>query len=133
MVGLLRALESPARTHGIALSLVAPGMTETPLLETLPAISNKGFKGSLSVPELESLFDNLKGAGIPSQKPDVVGKAIKYLAERGIDASGVGLFVQGGEIINIEEELVRTMPEWLNERMSYLVNKQGPVWKEDTL
>lgn len=130
MVGLLRALESPARAHGIAISLVAPGMTETPLLGTLPAISKKG---SLSAPELESLFDTLKGAGIPSQKPDTVAEAIKYLAERGIEAAGMGLFVQGGEIINLEEELVRTTPEWLNERMSYLVNNQGAVWKEDTL
>lgn len=78
---------------------------------------------------LEELWAQLRAAGIPSQTPEVVAKAVCYLASRGQSATGVGLFVQGSEVIDIEGELARARPDWLSAKMSFMLQGEKPVWK----
>lgn len=124
-MGLVRALARPAVDDGIAISLVAPGMTETPLLAALPGKD----QSSTSKEELEVLWAELRSSGIPSQSPDIVAQAVCYLARCGRKAGGVGLFVQGSEVIDIERELITARPEWLSRKMTYLVGTEKPVWE----
>lgn len=130
LVGLMRALAPPALSSGVAISLVAPGMTKTPLLRTLPGIERDMNNQNVDEESLQSLFKSLQSAGIPSQTPDAVAQAIVYLIEKGKDAAGMGLFVQSDEVINLESELQGARPEWLVQRMQYLLSSEIPVWKK---
>jgi short-subunit dehydrogenase len=130
LVALMRTLTAPASANGIAISLVAPGMTETPLLGTLPDIREAMNGKAADEESLQALFANLRSIGIPSQEPDTVAQAILYLIEQGDGAAGLGLLVQGGEVIDLESELQRTRPEWLTQRMEYLLRSEAPVWKK---
>jgi hypothetical protein len=130
LVALMRTLTVPASASGIAISLVAPGMTETPLLGTLPDV-RQAMNGQAADEEgLQTLFANLRSNGIPSQRPDIVAQAILYLIEQGKGAAGLGLLVQGGEVIELESELQRSTPEWLAQKMQYLLHSEDPVWKK---
>jgi hypothetical protein len=105
-------------------------MTETPLLAVLPNIQQSDDTEPDPTEEtLQSLYAGLRDSGIPSQKPNTVALAIAYLVERGTQAAGKGLYVQGGEVIDLEDELARTRPEWLRQKMGYLLGSEGAIWK----
>ncbi|KIW30207.1 uncharacterized protein PV07_05966 [Cladophialophora immunda] len=125
MVGLLRALSPSASKLGVTMALVAPGMTETSLLASLPGVDVKADTND----DLEVLWKQMQDMGIPSQKPDVVADAICYLINQGAAAAGKGLFVQGGEVFDLEKELAVARPDWLSQRMGYMLTEKGAVWK----
>ncbi len=131
-MGLLRALAPPAAAHGVCLSLVAPGMTETPLLGSLPgvSISSSSLPRSQKTQALEQLWEQLKSSGIPSQKPEAVAQAVCYLFASGNTAVGKGLCVQGGDVIDLEAELATSRPEWVRKNLAYLLKGEGAVWNE---
>lgn len=107
------------------MSLVAPGMTETPLLGSLPGLS----VDTSSRTELQAIWGQIKSSGLPAQGPDVVARAVCYLIGQGIQAAGQGLFVQGGEVFDIEDGLAKARPAWLSQRMAYLLKGDGAVWE----
>lgn len=96
-------------------------MTETSILGSMPGQN----VDPASKEELQALWDQLRSAGVPAQGPRFVAQTVCYLIGRGIEASGQGLFVQGGEVFNIEEELAKSRPAWLSQKMAYVLGEGG--------
>jgi hypothetical protein len=105
-------------------------MTETAILGSLPGVSIT----SSSLPEdeklaaLEGLWEQLKSAGIPSQKPDAVAKAVCYLIASGKTAAGKGLCVHAGDVLDLEAEFAKSRPDWVKQNLGYLLKGDGAVW-----
>jgi hypothetical protein len=94
-------------------------MTETPFLGRLPGVVLSSDKQKSS----EQLWSQLRDSSIPAQKAEFVARAVCYLVDMGSRATGMGLYIQGGEVFDIEAELDRARPSWLSERMGYLLQR----------
>lgn len=125
LIGFFRVMAPAALQLGIGLSCICPGLTQTPmiatLLEAIPTTREARDE------RVKVFVDQLNAAGTPSQTPEFVSKAFAFLIQKGIKASGYSLFVQGGEVAEIDQGLKDAMPGWLSEKMSYMRRRSGWV------
>lgn len=105
VVGLVRSLRYLGPKDNIAVSLVAPAITETAILTTAATSS-------------ESVASSLKAAGVPVNTPERVAEVVAYLMGLGQAASGMGLMVQGGEVVDLEKGIAGNRNAWMGERMA---------------
>ncbi|RSL96348.1 hypothetical protein CDV31_013526 [Fusarium ambrosium] len=118
LLGFLRVMAVDCFPRGIAVSAVCPGLTRTSMIQTL---LDKKEENVASVEDrLDELFNRFDSVGIPTQLPEVVAKAIVYLAGRGLRVTGQALYVQAGEVIEVEKEVQKSMPKWLVDKMRYM-------------
>ncbi|KAI5474230.1 hypothetical protein MNV49_003868 [Pseudohyphozyma bogoriensis] len=102
VVGLLRGLRYVAPKDKVAISLVAPAITTTPLLDT---------------PEMkhEDRSKVMLKAGIPLNTPRRIAEVVVWLAARGQAANGQGVLVQGGECVDLEAGIAKNRKAWMGE------------------
>lgn len=106
LVGLLRALKNDTAKLGIAISLVAPGITLTDL------VAGRGHN--------ESLADwavRMRQAGVPINDPGEVATAVVWLMNLGLQANGKGLLIQAGRVADVEEGTAKTRNLWMSREM----------------
>lgn len=114
----MRVMAPVALQLGIGISCVCPGLTQTPMMTTL--VDGEDLTKEARDDRLRAVFKQLEAAGTPLQTPEIVGKSIAFLVQEGVKASGYSLFVQGGEVVELEHDLQSARPEWLSQRMSYM-------------
>lgn len=107
IVGLMRALKNDTAKHHIAISVVAPGMTVTPIV--------KQERGLSSEAEIESFVRRMKEAGVPWNRPETVAFAVVYLIGLGIKANGAGLLIQNDRLTDVEAGLAKNRSQWMGE------------------
>ena len=117
LVGLLRSLRSTAAAKEIAISLVAPGMTPTPLLTSLPGLQ---IGPNYTQSQLEAVWDHVIGSGVPANKIQTVARLITYLANEGLNVAGHGFMVMGDQIRELEDSLEEAWPQWLVDATEFL-------------
>ncbi|KAL2435369.1 hypothetical protein ABEF95_015729 [Exophiala dermatitidis] len=106
IVGLMRALKNDTAKQGIAISVVAPGITLTDIIA--------GRKPG------ESLSDwakRMRALGVPINDPAEIADAVVYLMGLGIDANGKGLLVQAGRVADVEAGIATSRNVWMGEEM----------------
>lgn len=106
IVGLMRALKNDAAKVGIAVSVVAPAITLTPILS--------GRKPGES---LQQWAVRMRGEGVPINDPGEIADAVAYLLNEGMQANGKGLLVQAGRVADLELGLAKTRKLWMSEEM----------------
>lgn len=102
----MRALKNDTQTLGIAISVVAPGITLTDIIS--------GRK-----PE-ESLSDwakRMRAVGVPINDPQEVAECVVYLMSLGIEGNGKGLLVQAGRAADLEKGIATSRKMWMGEEM----------------
>ncbi|EUC31473.1 hypothetical protein COCCADRAFT_6614 [Bipolaris zeicola 26-R-13] len=109
LVGLVRALKQECAKLRIAISLVAPGITLTPIL----ANAN---------PELRHLSPEQRASemaksGMPINSPDAVARAVCGLIGEGMAANGRGVWVQGEQFADVEKGLIKSREAWMGREM----------------
>ncbi|KAK2743886.1 hypothetical protein FQN57_004509 [Myotisia sp. PD_48] len=108
IVGLMRALKNDTKTLNIAISVVAPAITLTPIL---------------SNPERRRNVDPAQWAGemakigVPVNKPEIVGLAVGYLVQAGMKGNGQGLLIQKDRMVDFEHGLAKTRHIWMGKEM----------------
>ncbi|KAM5346059.1 hypothetical protein ACJ41O_009064 [Fusarium nematophilum] len=127
LLGFLRVMAVDCLPQGIAVSGVCPGLTRTTMIQTL--LDKDEATAASMEDRLGELFNRLNSVGIPTQLPEVVAKAIVYLAGQGLRVAGHALYVQAGEVIEVEKELQKSMPKWLTDKMRYMYPDEA-TWGE---
>jgi NAD(P)-dependent dehydrogenase (short-subunit alcohol dehydrogenase family) len=106
IVGLMRALKNDLATLNIAISVVAPGITITPILS-----------GREAGESLEDWAKRFRKLGVPINDPGEIATAVTYLMSEGMKANGKGLLVQAGRVADLEAGLAKTRKMWMGTEM----------------
>ncbi|KNG52254.1 NAD(P)-binding protein [Stemphylium lycopersici] len=107
IVGLMRALKQECIKLDIAISVVAPAITVTPIL-----VQNN--TGSITP---SSHATALAKAGVPINKPESVALAVCWLLDQGIKANGMGILVQADTFVDVEAGLAKSREAWMGKEM----------------
>lgn len=108
IVGLMRALKQECAKVNIAVSVVAPAITITPIIST-------GNRETGKTPEMYA--KEMASHGVPLNKPESVALAVCWLFNEGMKANGAGIFVQGGKFVDLERGLAKTREQWMSKEM----------------
>ncbi|KAK5311446.1 hypothetical protein LTR93_011720 [Exophiala xenobiotica] len=104
IVGLMRALKNDTATLGIAISVVAPGITLTDIVS-----------GRHAGESLTDWANRMHIVGVPINNPAEVANTVVYLMSQGIQANGKGLLIQAGRVADLEKG-IRYVQEYLDGR-----------------
>lgn len=110
IVGLMRALKHDVATVNIAISVVAPGITVTPILTQ----ERKDLKQSRNIEEWAS---NMQKIGVPINRPESIALAVSSLMAGGMKSNGAGVMVQADKMANIEEGIAKSRNLWMGKEM----------------
>ena len=123
IVGLMRALKQDTLKHDIAISLVAPGMTVTPIIsqerqaifEPGAEAGNGDDEGAAQQKQIDAFVQKMKSAGVAWNEPGTIALCVAYLITKGLGANGMGLLVQGDRVTDVEAGLARSRGLWMGE------------------
>lgn len=118
VMGLMRSLRTQLpKNNNVTVNVVAPWLTS----ELRHAQANMELRVTDSTLALETamLKDEFLGiwGDLPANEPIGVARALLLPAVRQ-DMNGKSLFVAGHEIVDLEEGLERTRPQWMGEQLS---------------
>jgi hypothetical protein len=108
VVGLMRALKNETAKINIAVSVVAPGITVTPML---------GQERKLDTETPAQWAAGMQKFGVPINKAESIALAVCYLMNGGMKANGKGLLVQSDRNWDIEAGLAKTRSSWMSQEM----------------
>lgn len=106
IVGLMRALKNDLATLGIAVSVVAPAITLTPIVSARPADMS-----------LEDWAASFRKQGVPINDPKDVARSVVWLMSLGEKGNGKGLLIQAGKVADLEEGIAKTRKLWMGQEM----------------
>ncbi|KAK6530507.1 hypothetical protein TWF694_003855 [Orbilia ellipsospora] len=114
VVGLMRSLKNDVSKLNIAISVVAPAITVTPLL------TKEGTRN------LSSEVETMTNFGVPLNKVETISTVTAWLLSLGQKGNGKGILCQADKLIDIEEGLAKSRSGWLGDEMlSYFRNGRG--------
>ncbi|KAK6359180.1 hypothetical protein TWF696_000345 [Orbilia brochopaga] len=105
VVGLMRALKHDVSRLNIAISVVAPAITVTPLL------TRDGAR------TLSSEVNKMASHGVPLNKVESIATTSAWLLSLGREGNGRGILVQADRMMDIEEGLATSRTSWMGEEM----------------
>ncbi|OAX79368.1 hypothetical protein ACJ72_06314 [Emergomyces africanus] len=108
IVGLLRSLKNDVAKYNIALSVVAPAITLTPL------ITSSGRRSSTDPAEWAA---SMVKRGLAINKAETVGLAVAHLINIGMQAKGQGLLLQKDKVVDVERGLAKSREMWMGKEM----------------
>ncbi|OCT48436.1 Short-chain dehydrogenase reductase 3b [Cladophialophora carrionii] len=106
IVGLMRALKNDTATLGIAVSVVAPGITLTDIIS--------GRKPGES---LSDWAQRMRALGVPINDPQEIANAVVYLMSLGMEGNGKGLLIQAGRVADLEKGIATSRKIWMGTEM----------------
>ncbi|KAH7028096.1 uncharacterized protein B0I36DRAFT_246935 [Microdochium trichocladiopsis] len=106
VVGLMRALKRDLATLGIAISVVAPGITVTPILAA-----------SRDARDVEAWVGRMRASGVPINTPQEVAACVVWLMGLGMEGNGKGMLVQKGLVADLEAGIAATRAQWMGQEM----------------
>jgi len=107
IVGLMRALKNDTATLGIAISVVAPGITVTPILT--------GARETGQSPE--AWAKHMQKVGVPINSAESIALAVGHLVNLGIKGNGQGILIQADRMVDLEAGIAKTRNVWMGEEM----------------
>ncbi|OJD12399.1 hypothetical protein ACJ73_09358, partial [Blastomyces percursus] len=108
IVGLLRALKNDVAKYNIALSVVAPAITLTPI------ITSSGRRTTSDPAEWAA---SMARAGVPINKAESVALAVAHLINIGMQANGQGLLLQKDKMVDVERGIAKSRAMWMGKEM----------------
>jgi len=118
----MRALKQECAKLNIAVSVVAPAITVTPILGT----NNRQLTKTP-----EQYAKEMAVAGVPINKPESIALAVCWLFNEGINANGAGIFVQADRFVDLERGLAKSREQWMGREMLDLFRggRQAPLFQ----
>jgi NAD(P)-dependent dehydrogenase (short-subunit alcohol dehydrogenase family) len=108
VVGLMRALKQECRKLGIAISVVAPAITVTPILTA---------NNTTLALRPDVYAKQMAEAGVPINRPEAVALAVCWLFNEGMGANGAGIFVQAERFADLETGRAKSREVWMGKEM----------------
>ncbi len=105
VLGLMRALKLDCAKLGISISVIAPGITVTPML------------GETAASATEQEAEKLTKAGMSLNKVESVALVVCWLLNEGAKANGSGILIQGNQFVDLEKGLAKSRKSWMGEEM----------------
>ena len=109
IVGLMRALKNDLATVDIAISVVAPGITITPILSQ----ERKG----LAQRNIEQWAAGMEKVGVPINRAISVALTVAQLIQHGMKSNGKGILIQADRMADIESGIARSRSQWMGQEM----------------
>lgn len=109
LVGLMRALKNDLAKVNIAISVVAPGVTKTPILSQ--------ERRDLQPQNIDEWAVRMQKLGVPTNKMETIALAVAHLIQNGIQSNGQGILIQGDQMAEIEGGIARAKSLWMGEEM----------------
>ncbi|EXJ91193.1 hypothetical protein A1O1_04302 [Capronia coronata CBS 617.96] len=106
IVGLMRALKNDTAKLGIAISVVAPGITLTDIIA-----------GRKSGESLSDWAKRMRALGVPINDPSEIAAYVVHLMSLGMEANGKGLLIQAGRAVDVEQGIATSRKIWMGEEM----------------
>lgn len=106
VVGLMRALKRDLATLGIAVSVVAPAITVTPILA---ASRDSG--------DVARWVGKMRAGGVPVNTSEEVARCVVWLMGLGMQGNGKGMLVQQGKVVDLEKGIAATRELWMGKEM----------------
>lgn len=100
----MRALKNDTATLDIAISVVAPGITLTPII-----------MGRRPGQSLEEWAQRMRKEGVPINSPKEIATAVVWLMSLGKEGNGKGLLVQAGRVADLEAGIAKSRKSWMSE------------------
>lgn len=104
----MRALKQETAKLNIAISVVAPAITLTPILKE----NREG--------EMESLGEwvaKMRKVGVPINKAESIALSVAHLICSGIKANGMGVLIQADRMMELERGLAKSREAWMGKEM----------------
>ncbi|KAE8856768.1 hypothetical protein PTNB73_09490 [Pyrenophora teres f. teres] len=123
VVGLMRALKQECAKVSISISVVAPGITVTPILTA----NNR----ALAAASPDVYVKQMREAGVPINTVESVALAVCWLMNEGAKANGAGIFVQADKFSDLERGLAKSREAWMGKDMLDLFRggRSAPVFE----
>ncbi|KAH8681051.1 putative oxidoreductase,short chain dehydrogenase [Xylariales sp. PMI_506] len=106
VVGLLRSLKADSAKLGIAVSVVAPAVTITPMVGTLDGTETP-----------KEVAARLSKGGLTINSAETVALAVGHLIQGGIKSSGAGLLVQNDRMVDMERGYAKSRESIMGKEM----------------
>ncbi|EMC92800.1 hypothetical protein BAUCODRAFT_77406 [Baudoinia panamericana UAMH 10762] len=106
VVGYLRALKGDCAKVGIALSVIAPGITLTPIV-----------LGREDGQSIEDWGKEMAGRGVPINNAETIALTVAHLMGLGMKANGSGYLIQSNRIQEIEGGIAKSRAQWMGKEM----------------
>lgn len=119
MVGYLRALKGDCAKVGIAISVIAPGITLTPII-----------LGRKTGQTLEEWGQDMSDRGVPINNVETVALVVANLIGQGAKANGSGVLIQANRAQEIEGGIAKSRGQWMGKEMLDLFRggRQAPLF-----
>ncbi|KAK0940520.1 hypothetical protein LTR29_007841 [Friedmanniomyces endolithicus] len=106
VVGYLRALKSDCAKVGISLSVIAPGITLTPII-----------LGRREGQSLQAWGEDMQSRGVPINDAETVALTVGFIMGLGVKGNGTGFLIQGNRVQELEAGIARTREQWMGREM----------------
>jgi NAD(P)-dependent dehydrogenase (short-subunit alcohol dehydrogenase family) len=104
----MRALKQETAKLNIAVSVIAPGITLTPILK-----ENREHE----IESLDAWAAKMRKVGVPINKAESIALAVGYLINGGIKSNGMGVLIQADEMMELERGLAQSREAWMGKEM----------------
>lgn len=105
----MRALKNDLATLNIAISVVAPGITITPILSQ----ERKGLEAR----NIDDWAAGMQKVGVPINRAHTIALAVANLIHRGMQSNGNGILIQADRMAEIESGIAKSRSQWMGEEM----------------
>jgi NAD(P)-dependent dehydrogenase (short-subunit alcohol dehydrogenase family) len=109
IVGLMRALKNDLATVGIAISVVAPGITVTPILSQ--------ERKDIQADGIDAWAAGMQKLGVPINKAETIALAVAHLIHNRMASNGQGILIQANKMAEIEGGIAKARSQWMGEEM----------------
>ena len=109
IVGLMRALKNDLAVVNIAISVVAPGITVTPILSQ--------ERQDLEANSIDKWAEGMQKLGVPINKAETIALAVAHLIHKGLASNGQGILIQADRMAEIEGGIAKSRGQWMGEEM----------------
>lgn len=104
----MRALKQECAKLSISISVIAPGITTTPILTA---------KNRTMIISPENYSKEMASKGVPINKPESIALAVCWLFNEQRQANGAGLLIQGDKFADVERGLAKGRGQWMGKEM----------------
>jgi hypothetical protein len=114
----MRALKQDTRKFNIAISVVAPAITQTPILvDNRQQEMGIGAGKKTQEDAIKEWSEKMRRVGVPINSAEGIALAVTYLINGGIQTNGAGLLVQDDKIWDFEAGLAKSRETWMSKEM----------------
>jgi NAD(P)-dependent dehydrogenase (short-subunit alcohol dehydrogenase family) len=109
IVGLMRALRNDLATVDIAISVVALGITVTPILSQ--------ERIDIKAGGIDEWAAGMQKLGVPINKAETIALAVAHLIHKRMASNGQGILIQANQMAEIEGGIAKARSQWMSEEM----------------